>query len=240
MIRPAKRVHNIEIFHIRLSDKATIMSMTKTISDSTDSGHDIAGVIVAGGVGSRMNYLDKPLLQVAGATILKHIIKQAQSQVTPLLLNVNRNHRTYASYQLPIISDGRGHAAGPLAGILAAMQWIKAARLQTRHLACFPGDTPWFPGNIVELMRRQMESSGAQIVWLKTDKQLQPLFSLWSMSLAEDIENALLHQHYSPRYFIEAKNHVLLELNNLKAGMFFNINDPAALHKAALLGFTDI
>ncbi len=212
------------------------MSLIKPAADSASSGYGIAGVIVAGGLGSRMNYQDKPLLRVAGNTILQHIIDRAQPQVTALVLNVNRNHQQYASYKLPIISDGRGSDAGPLAGILAAMQWIRAARLSVSHLACFPGDTPWFPDNVVELMRSQLQSSGAQVAWLKTEGQLQPLFSLWSMSLADDIERALARKHYSPRYFIESLHNILLELDNLKAGMFFNINDARALQKASALG----
>jgi len=215
------------------------MSMIKTLTDSADSNQGIAGVIVAGGVGSRMAYQDKPLLHVAGSTILQHIIERAQPQVTPLLLNVNRNYQQYSTYQLPIISDGHGSDAGPLAGILAAMQWIRAAGLPVRHLACFPGDTPWFPGNIVSLMKHQLQSSGAQVAWLKTDGQLQPLFSLWSMNLADDIESALAQQHYSPRYFIESVSHKLLELNNLEAGMFLNINDDKALHAASTLDLPD-
>jgi len=184
-----------------------------------------------------MNYQDKPLLRVAGNTILQHIINRAQPQVEPLLLNINRNYQEYATYKLPIISDGYGSGAGPLAGIMAAMQWIRLARLPISHLACFPGDTPWFPHNVVDLMRHQLKSSGAQVAWLKTEGQLQPLFSLWSMSLDDDIERALVRKHYSPRYLIESLSNTLLELNDLKAGMFFNINDSDALHMASLLDF---
>lgn len=203
--------------------------------------NNIAGVIVAGGAASRMGFRDKPLLLLRGRTILSHIVDRASSQVSTLLLNVNRNVEAYRGCGLPLISDtcssGVPGGAGPLAGILAAMQWMEHANSQDRshpltHLACFPGDTPCFPAGIVSLLSAALQQDDPRISWLQTDGQLQPLFSVWPLTLQPRLREALAGGVYSPRYFIEAHDNLLVSMSSPEPGMFFNINDPEALVQA--------
>ncbi len=179
-----------------------------------------------------MGFTDKPLLQINGKTVLQHIIANASLQTDPLLLNINRNQSTYQSYGLPLIKDIAKADAGPLAGVLAAMAWLRENAPDIRYLATFPGDTPWFPNYIVHLLRDGLEHNAAEISWLRTNGQLQPLYALWSMDLMAELHAALAQNHYSPRFFIESRKHALIVLDGLAADMFLNINDERTLASA--------
>lgn len=195
----------------------------------------VTGVILAGGQGSRMNYLEKPLLDLGGKPIISHIIENARDQVGQLLINVNRNAEMYTQFSLPIIGDLDGDNAGPLAGLLSAMTWCRRHSPQTDLIACFPGDVPWFPENLVQQLVSAMLTSGCEVGWLRTDGQYQPLFSLWSLALADALDTALRNNVYSPMQFIFTTNHVLLELDDGPITHFLNINSPDDLDKARRL-----
>ena len=156
-----------------------------------------------------------------------------------MLLNVNRHQSAYKEYGLPVINDLIGNSAGPLAGLHAGMSHLRSAHPHISHLACFPGDTPWFPGDVVARLASVLQSGSAEVAWLRTAGQLQPLFSLWSLTLLEPLEAALLQGHYSPRYFIESRSHALLDLQPEDERMFFNINTPESLEAARSMARQD-
>src|SRR5690606_41309939 len=94
---------------------------------------DIVGVILAGGLSSRMQYRDKALLPLGGKPLIAHIIENAQTQTGRLLLNVNRAPERYASFGLPVLGDDRGEGAGPIAGLAAAMDHCVREDQVNRH-----------------------------------------------------------------------------------------------------------
>ena len=77
----------------------------------------IAGIIVAGGQSSRMQFRDKALMPLGGRSVIEHIIDNAKEQASPLLINVNRHPDRYKRFGLPLIPDPFGPEAGPLAGL---------------------------------------------------------------------------------------------------------------------------
>jgi len=195
--------------------------------------HRITGVILAGGQSSRMQYRDKPLLAISGKTILAHVINHAIPQVDELLLSANRNLQAYNKYRLPVISDIPGLGDGPLAGIFCAMQWCQERSTPTDYVACFPGDVPYFPGNLVKTLRKEIIYKNALISWVKTNNQLQPLFSLWSLQLLENLRIALANGAYSPKRYIQSQSNALIHLQDNPEKYFFNINTPEDLEYAA-------
>ncbi|MGB4248094.1 MAG: molybdenum cofactor guanylyltransferase MobA [Pseudohongiellaceae bacterium] len=195
----------------------------------------ITGVILAGGQGSRMNHQDKPLLDLGGKAIVSHIIENAGGQVSRLLLNVNRNPDKYAPFELPVIGDCRQGYAGPLVGVLSAMKWCQQHDRGTAFIASFPGDVPWFPDDIVQQLAAALLSSGSEAAWVRSDGQVQPLFALWSMELANKLDAALQGNVYSPMQFLHSTRHVMLEINGGPDSNFLNINNPDDLEKARRL-----
>ncbi len=194
----------------------------------------VAGVVIAGGKGSRMNFSAKPLLEIGGRTIIERIVDTAGGQVGSLIINVNCNSDGYTRFNLPIIRDDRDYA-GPLAGVLTAFNYVATNLPAVRAIACFPGDVPWFPGDIVEGMLKAMHDSNSEVAWLRTDGQIQPLFSVWSVTLRLALENALSSGMYSPMQFILSRKNTVLEYHNPSPGFFTNINTPEDLDTARRL-----
>ena len=105
----------------------------------------IAALVLAGGEARRMGGGDKPLLQVAGRTMLAAVI--AALEVQPIAISANGDPSRFAAFGLPVLSDGLFRGQGPLAGILAGLDW--AASLGMTGLMTAPGDTPFLPSGLV-------------------------------------------------------------------------------------------
>jgi molybdenum cofactor guanylyltransferase len=200
----------------------------------TYDAKNIAGVIIAGGQGSRLGYADKPLLQINGVPILTYLIDQITPQVGTLFLNVNRNAAAFAEFGLHIQPDCQGH--GPLAGVLAGMEAAAECGL-FHYLACFPGDTPEFPTDLVRTLWGALQQQNAEVAWLSTGGQLQPLFSLWRLSLMPEVRTAVSQGAFSPRHFIENRRHTLVCIDPLPYH-FRNINDAETLAEVRRLRAT--
>lgn len=182
-----------------------------------------------------MSSADKPLLMLANKPIVEYVIENAWLQVDTLLISANRNIEQYTRYGLPIVQDGIEGFAGPLAGILSAMHWCFDVGSDSGYVACFPGDVPWFPEDVVDLLANAIASDNTEVTWLSTDGQLQPLFSLWSLDLRTSLHEALIGDMYSPMQFINSHKNKLLTLNNNPAGYFDNLNSPDDLERARAL-----
>ena len=195
---------------------------------------NIMGIILAGGKSSRMQFRDKSLMPLAGKPVIEHIIANARSQVGGLLINVNRHPEHYASYGLPIVADTCGQDAGPLAGILAGMEYCHHQGT-SQVLACFPGDVPWFPGNIVTQLEELRSQEATQVCYASTNGQWQPLFSVWSVALLPVLRQALANRVFSPMMLIQSLPHSVLVLDNPAPGHFDNLNTPDDLARAEAL-----
>lgn len=184
----------------------------------------VCGVILAGGRGSRMHYRHKPLMTAGRKTILEWIIDNAKEQTTRLIINVNRDLELYERFELPLVSDLAISDAGPLAGIQAAMHWCRQNDAGCTHVACFPGDVPWFDSDLVHRLSIAMRKDDSRIGWLQTGEQWQPLFSLWDTTLEERVTEALQLGLYSPMQFIRSQSNSLVTLANPAPGNYLNIN----------------
>eukprot|EP01136_Pigoraptor_vietnamica_P003321 Opistho-1_new@32433 len=94
------------------------------------------GLLLAGGLARRMGGGDKPLRTIAGRTILAHVIERLGPQCDGLLLNANGDPSRFADYGLPVVADSVPDFAGPLAGILAGLDWLAANRQGAPHVLC--------------------------------------------------------------------------------------------------------
>lgn len=193
--------------------------------------NSIAGAILAGGKASRMDYQDKSLLRLANRPLIEYTVELATPQVAELLLSVNRNPERYAYLSLPIIADQVNPYGGPLVGIYSALCWLAQHRQghPFSHLACFPGDVPVFPGDLVEKLAAAIGQTGAQVAFCKSGEQLQPLFSLWSVSTQDILEKAIRENLCGPKLILPRLNRVEVQFDERSSTDFLNINTPGDL-----------
>lgn len=198
----------------------------------------IYGVILAGGRGRRMGNRSKPLMPLGNGCLIDQVVSRASPQVAALCLSVNHNQQDYAYLGLPMIADGTQAYAGPLSGIVSAMGWLTEEVGLAREsglLACFPGDVPWFPNDLVKRLSQRMRQERVDAVLVETDGQLQPLFSLWRLSVFSLLQQALEEGLYGPKLVLPRIRHALLKISPASAGEFLNINTVDELKLAQKL-----
>lgn len=148
------------------------------------------GVILAGGRASRMGGGDKTLLGVAGRPLLARAIARLAPQVAALAISANGDPARLARFGLPVIADETAGHPGPLAGILAGMDWAAAAGAS--HVLSVAADTPFFPADL----GARLAATGAPIALAATPDpeggtQPHPTFGLWPVALRDDLRAAL-------------------------------------------------
>lgn len=154
----------------------------------------VAGVILAGGLSRRMGGGDKTLLTVEGKTLLARIVEQARPQVAALVLNANGDPARFAAYRLPVVADGIPGFAGPLAGILAGLDWARVNLPGCRWLVSIAGDAPLLPGDLTARLLAAVAEQGADIGCARSLGRTHPVFGLWPLALAEDLRKAMLDE----------------------------------------------
>ena len=107
------------------------------------------GLVLAGGLARRMGGGDKPRTSIGGVTILSRVLERMKPQCTRLILNANGDPARFADTGLPVIADDVPDFAGPLAGILAGLDWAAAHAPDVAYVASVPGDCPFLPRDLV-------------------------------------------------------------------------------------------
>jgi molybdopterin-guanine dinucleotide biosynthesis protein A len=151
----------------------------------------IVGVILAGGQSRRMAGRDKRIMPLAGQPLIAHVIERFAPQIGPLILNVNGDPKPYGEFGLPIAPDTIDGFLGPLAGVLAGMDWALVNAPQCHWIATAAADTPFFPMDFVAQLAEASEASGALIARAASLGRAHPTFAIWSVSLASDLRSAI-------------------------------------------------
>jgi molybdopterin-guanine dinucleotide biosynthesis protein A len=153
--------------------------------------HDITGLILAGGRGSRMGGVDKGLQNLNGMPMALHTLLRLQMQTGQVIINANRNLAAYESFGVPVWPDVLADYAGPLAGFLTGLE-----RCETPYLATVPCDTPRFPLDLVARLAEALEREEADIAMAAAPEQdkdgqimlrTQPVFCLLRVELLESL-----------------------------------------------------
>jgi molybdopterin-guanine dinucleotide biosynthesis protein A len=154
----------------------------------------IPGVLLAGGLARRMGGGDKPMRRIAGKTILERVIARLAPQCDGLILNANGDPARFASFGLPVISDQVADFPGPLAGILAALDWMAARRPEVKMMLSAAADCPFLPRDLVARLEAARTAQHAELAVAASDGQTHPVIGLWSVRLRDELRHALVKQ----------------------------------------------
>lgn len=194
----------------------------------------LPAVILAGGRATRMGGGDKSLLFLSGGPgegrLLDHVIARLSPQVGPLALNVNGDPRRFAPMGLQVITDTHPGHLGPLAGVLAAMDW--AAKRGATAVVTTAADTPFLP---LDLMARLQEAAGPDGLAVAATRDADgsvrphPTCGLWPIALRDDLHNALTDGQRKVLSWTTRHNAALAVFATDPVDPFFNVNTPSDL-----------
>jgi molybdenum cofactor guanylyltransferase len=154
--------------------------------------NDTLAVVLAGGLARRMGGGDKPLRELGGRPLLDHVLERLRPQVPALLLNANGDPARFSGFGLPVAADGLPDYPGPLAGILAGLDWAVEQRPDLPWMVSVPGDSPFIPGNLVERLHAAREEAGVPLACAASGGRTHPPVGLWPVSLRGALREALL------------------------------------------------
>ncbi len=198
--------------------------MTSDTSTLTVTRHSslVTGLVLAGGLGRRMDSRDKGLVEFRGKPMVAHVIERLAPQVDSLMINANRSLAEYGAFDYPVISDEVGGFAGPLAGLHAGLK-----RCVTPFIITAPCDSPFLPLDLVARLYVALQENIAELAVAKTGDQAQPVFALYSATLLPSLSRFLA----SGERKIDAwcSTHRVAEVTFADASAFANINTIAEL-----------
>ncbi len=191
------------------------------------------GVILAGGQATRMGGGDKGLLRLGEGTLLAHVIARLDPQVAGIALNANGDAARFAALNLPVVADSVDGFAGPLAGVLAGLDWAAARGAETIVTAA--ADTPFFPCDLVPCLQLAAEGMAHPLALAATPDPRRglarhPTFGLWPVALRDDLRAALREGVRKVVQWTDRHGAQLARFPDEAA--FFNVNTPDDLVRA--------
>lgn len=185
------------------------------------------GLILAGGLARRMGGGDKALIEIAGRTILDRAIATMAPQCDGIILNANGDPSRFARFGLPIVPDDVPDFAGPLAGILAGLDWAAAHRPDVPWIASVPGDCPFLPADLVPKLHAARDASGTPLACAKSGDWRHPVAGLWPVALRADLRHALVNEGLHKIEVWTARHGIAIaEWPDRPIDPFFNVNTP--------------
>jgi molybdopterin-guanine dinucleotide biosynthesis protein A len=185
------------------------------------------GLVLAGGLARRMGGGDKGLIRIGGMPILDRVLARLKPACSEIVLNANGDPARFAPYHLPVVADGVPDFAGPLAGILAGLDWAATHAPGVRWLASAPGDCPFLPMDLVTRLHAARAAAGLPLACARSGEWRHPVVGLWSVALREDLRRALTVEGLRKIEVWTAKHGVgIADWPATPVDPFFNVNTP--------------
>jgi molybdenum cofactor guanylyltransferase len=200
------------------------------------AGGVTVGVLLAGGLSRRMGGGDKALRQLDGVTLLDRVIARLRPQVDALVLNANGEPGRFAEYDLPVVADAVSDFAGPLAGVLAGLDWTAEHYPDCRYVVSVATDAPFLPEDLVARLAAALEHAAAELACAASGGRSHPVFGLWPVRLRDDLRRAVIDEGVRKVDLWTARhNLVTVSFADQPIDPFYNANRPEDLDAAVRL-----
>jgi molybdopterin-guanine dinucleotide biosynthesis protein A len=206
----------------------------------SERARDVTGVVIAGGRSSRMDHREKALLDLSGVPMIERVIDRLRPQVGRMIINANGDPKRFAQFGLPIFADTIEGHEGPLAGLLAGLQWARAETPEARFIASVAADTPFIPDDLVARLLAALKDAGASSAIASSGGEWTPVVGVWSVALSDTLAEALRQGVRAVHRFAMEQRSVVVDFPVVEIGgepidPFFNVNTPEDLEKARAL-----
>ena len=185
------------------------------------------GLVLAGGLARRMGGGDKARIRIGGKTILQRVLMRLTPQCSGVILNANGDLARFADTGLRVVADSIPDFAGPLAGILAGLDWAAANVPGIADIVSVPGDCPFLPPDLVERLSAARQAAGAPLACARSGDWRHPVVGLWRVALRDDLRKALVEESLHKIEIWTARHGVALaDWPATPVDPFFNVNTP--------------
>jgi molybdopterin-guanine dinucleotide biosynthesis protein A len=185
------------------------------------------GLVLAGGLARRMGGGDKGLIRIGRQSILERALARLDPQCAGVVINANGDPARFAPFGLPVVADDVAGFAGPLAGLLAGLDWLAANAPAIRWLASVPGDCPFLPRDLVPRLHVARTSADVPLACAKSGEWRHPVVGLWPVDLRADLRRAVVTEGLRKIEVWTARHGVALaEWPAEPVDPFFNVNTP--------------
>jgi molybdopterin-guanine dinucleotide biosynthesis protein A len=179
---------------------------------------------------------DKALRLLGGVSLLERGIARLRPQVEALVLNANGDPSRFQKFGLPVVADSVPDFAGPLAGVLAGLDWAAARGADYEFVASVATDAPFFPRDLVARLMHGLAAGGADLACAASGGRSHPVFGLWPVRLRDDLRRAVAEEglrkvdDWTGRYKLAT-----VAFPDSPLDPFFNANRPEDLAAATAL-----
>ena len=185
------------------------------------------GVVLAGGLARRMGGGDKARLRIGGQTIIERVLARLKPQCAALILNANGDPARFADTGLAVVPDSVPDFAGPLAGILAGLDWAAKEAPDIADIVSVPGDCPFLPEDLVARLSAARAREAAPLACARSGEWRHPVVGLWPVALRGDLRHALVAEGLRKIEAWTARHGVAVaDWPAAPLDPFFNINTP--------------
>jgi molybdenum cofactor guanylyltransferase len=185
------------------------------------------GLVLAGGLARRMGGGDKALIRIGEKTILERVIERLRPSCTDLLLNANGDPNRFACFGLRVIPDSVPGFAGPLAGVLAGLDWAAEHAPGVAFVASAPGDCPFLPTDLIVQLHKARQDFQLPLACARSGEWRHPVVGLWTVGLRGDLRAALITDGLRKIEVWTARHGVAIaDWPSHPVDPFFNVNTP--------------
>ena len=196
----------------------------------------VVGLLLAGGQSRRMGGGDKALRLLGGIPLLERVIERLRPQVDALVLNANGDPTRFANFALPVAADTVPGFVGPLAGVLAGLDWAVSHRPDCPYVVSAATDAPFLPIDLVARLAEALDEAGADLACAASGGRSHPVFGLWPVRLRDDLRRAVVDQGIYKVDLWTARHQLTTASFPMQpVDPFFNANRPEDLEAAAAL-----
>ena len=194
------------------------------------------GLMLAGGLARRMGGGDKARIKIGGMTILQRVLGCLGPQCSGIIINANGDPARFDDTGLPVVADSVPDFPGPLAGILAGLDWAAANAPANEWLLSVPGDCPFLPNDLAVRLHQARTAAGTRLACARSGEWRHPTVGIWPVALRGDLRHALVEENLHRVELWTAQYGIAIaDWPDKPIDPFFNVNTPEDAARAETL-----
>jgi molybdenum cofactor guanylyltransferase len=191
------------------------------------------GLVLAGGLARRMGGGDKARIRIGGTTILDRVLARLKPQCSRMIINANDDPARFADTDLTVVQDSIPGFVGPLAGVLAGLDWAAAHLPEVSDIISVPGDCPFLPADLVTRLQGARKAEKQLLACARSGEWRHPVVGLWPVRLRDDLRRALAGEGLRKiESWTERHGVAIVDWPTSPVDPFFNVNTPEDVAEA--------